>query len=108
MGILAIQYQSAHDSPLLVALNREEITSRLAQPPRIQSGRPRVVCGIDRKSGGTWAGVNQHGLFVAVINCPKRSVPLDPRSRGLLCKELLASKNAEEALDKAYRELLSG
>ena len=108
MGILAIQYQSAHDSPLLVALNREEIISRPSQPPRIQSGRPRVVCGIDRKSGGTWAGVNQHGLFVTVVNCPKRTATLDPRSRGLLCRELLASKDAEEALDKAYRELSSG
>lgn len=108
MGIIAIQYQTANDSPLLVALNREERTSRPSQVPRIQSGRPRVVCGIDRKAGGTWAGVNQHGLFVAVINCPKRGVPFDPRSRGLLCKELLASKNAEEALDKAFREISSG
>ena len=108
MGIIAIQYQTASDSPLLVAFNREERISRPSQPPRIQSGRPRVVCGIDRKSGGTWAGVNQHGLFVAVVNCPKRNVAYDPRSRGLLCKELLGSKNAEEALDKAFRELSTG
>ena len=108
MGILAIQYHSANDSPLLVACNREEVISRPSQPPRIQSGRPRVVCGIDRKAGGTWAGVNQHGLFVAVVNRPKRAIPFDPRSRGLLCRELLASKNAEEALDKAFQELSSG
>lgn len=108
MGIIAIQYQTANDSPLLVAFNREERISRPSQPPRIQSGRPRVVCGIDRKAGGTWAGVNQHGLFVAVVNCPKRSIPFDPRSRGLLCRELLASKNAEEALDKAFKEISTG
>lgn len=105
MGILALQYQSASDSPILLALNRDEQLSRPSQPPRIQSGRPRVVCGIDRKSGGTWAGVNQHGLFVAVLNCPKRNVPLDARSRGLLCKELLASRTAEEAIEKAVQEL---
>lgn len=108
MGILAIQYQNASDSPLLVAFNREERSSRLSFPPRIQSGRPRVVCGIDRKAGGTWAGVNQHGLFAAVINCPKRIVPYDPRSRGLLCKELLSCKTAEEAIERAYRELSTG
>lgn len=108
MGILAIQYQTASDSPILLALNREERLNRPSQAPRIQSGRPRVVCGIDRKAGGTWAGVNQHGLFAAVINCPKRNVPAEPRSRGLLCRELLACKTAEEALEKAYGELQTG
>ncbi len=86
MGVIAIQYQTASDSPLLAAFNREEKISRQCQGPRIQSGRPRVVCGIDRNTGGTWAGVNQHGLFIAVVNCPKRHIPYDPRSRGLLCK----------------------
>jgi len=108
MGILAIQYKSVDDSPILIALNREEKFSRSFQPPRIQSGRPRVVCGIDRKSGGTWAGVNQHGMFVCVINSPKRVVSYDLRSRGLLCKELLSSATAEEALDLAVRELETG
>ena len=108
MGILAIQYQTVSDSPILLAVNREERFNRQSQAPRIQSGRPRVVCGIDRKAGGTWAGVNQHGLFVSVINCPKRHVPPEPRSRGILCRELLSCKTAEEALDKAYGELISG
>ncbi len=108
MGIIAIQYHTASDSPLLIACNREEQLDRESQMPRIQSGRPRVVCGIDKKTGGTWAGVNQHGLFIAVVNCPKRNPPFDPRSRGVLCKELLASKNAEEALEKAYQELSTG
>ncbi|HBT77552.1 MAG TPA: hypothetical protein DEB39_11675 [Planctomycetaceae bacterium] len=108
MGILAIQYKTAEDSPVLIAFNREERLTRPSQAPRIQSGRPRVVCGIDRKAGGTWAGVNQHGMFAAVLNCSKRSVPYDPRSRGLLCKELLACRTAEEALDRAVRELSTG
>lgn len=108
MGILAIEYQSIKDSPLLIAVNREEYYNRPFQGPRIQSGRPRVVCGIDRKSSGTWAGVNQHGLFVGVINSPKRTVIADPRSRGLLCKELLACRTANEAIERAVRELETG
>lgn len=108
MGILAIQYRTVDDAPILIALNREEEYSRQFQPPRIQSGRPRVVCGLDRKSGGTWAGVNQHGMFVAALNAPKRAIPFDPRSRGLLCKELLACANAEEAMERAVRELETG
>ena len=108
MGILALQYQTLVDAPILIAFNREEQYGRQFTPPKIQSGRPRVVCGLDRKPGGTWAGVNQHGMFVAAINAYKRCVPYDPRSRGLLCKELLACANAEEALDHAERELSTG
>jgi uncharacterized protein with NRDE domain len=107
MGILAIQYRMLEDAPILVAFNREEQIARQFSAPRIQSGRPRVVCGIDRKTGGTWAGVNQHGMFVAAINAPKRRMPFEPRSRGLLCKELLACHTAAEAVEYAERELLT-
>ena len=108
MGIVAVHYKKLSDAPLLVALNREEDPARESLPPKIQSGRPRSVCGVDLQSGGTWAGVNQHGLFVAVVNCPKKVLPAEPRSRGLLCRELLGCQNAEEALDMAQRELLTG
>jgi uncharacterized protein with NRDE domain len=108
MGILAIQYKVAEDSPILVAMNREEQLNRPSQAPRIQSGRPRVVCGIDRKAGGTWAGVNQHGMFACALNRPKRNIPFDPRSRGLLCKELLSCRTATEAVERAMGELSTG
>jgi len=108
MCLLAIQYQSARDAPILVAENREEFLDRPTQPPRIQSGRPRVMCGIDRKAGGTWFGVNQHGLFAAVANRPKALVPAEPRSRGLLCRELLNFDSAVRAADHAARELATG
>jgi uncharacterized protein with NRDE domain len=108
MCLLAIQYQVADDAPILVAQNREELFERPTQGPRIQSGRPRVVCGIDRKAGGTWFGVNQHGLFAAAANRPKTIVPGEPRSRGLLCRELLSQRTAKEAAQHAARELRTG
>ena len=108
MCVLAIQYKIARDSPVLVAHNREESYDRPTQVPRIQSGRPRLVCGVDLRAGGTWFGVNQHGLFVAVCNRPKKVVPSDPRSRGLLCRELLGSANAKEAVETATKELATG
>ncbi len=108
MCILAIQYQSVLHAPILLAANREEEYDRPSQAPKIQSGKPRVICGIDRRAGGTWFGVNQHGLVVTVANRPKVSTPIDPRSRGLLCRELLESKTAREAVDYATKELARG
>ena len=108
MGIVAVYFKKLTDAPLLMALNREEDPTRGSLTPKIQSGRPRSVCGVDQLHGGTWAGVNQYGLFVAVVNSQKKILPADPRSRGLLCRELLGCHNAEEALDMAHRELLTG
>ena len=48
------------------------------------------------------------GLFVAVANRPKKMVPAEPRSRGLLCRELLNHKTAKEAADHAAQELTGG
>lgn len=108
MCVLAILYQTAHDAPILLASNREEFYDRASQAPRIQSGKPRIVCGTDRKAGGTWLGINQYGLLIAVTNRPRSSPPPDARSRGLLCRELLACRGAREAVDCAQRELSTG
>jgi hypothetical protein len=106
--MLAILYRVAKNTPILVAANREELFARPTQYPKIQSGTPRVVCGIDRLAGGTWLGVNQFGLFVTVLNRAKGGVPLEARSRGLLCRDLLDARTAREAVELARKELDSG
>ena len=108
MCLLAIQYRLVPESPILVAANREEFYDRTAQNPTIQSGKPRVLSGIDQQSGGTWLGVNQHGLFVAACNRTKMFPPAAPRSRGLLCRDLLRTGSARQAVDMAAEELSTG
>jgi len=108
MCVLALLYRVARNTPILVAANREERLDRPTQYPKIQSGHPRVVCGVDREAGGTWLGVNQHGLVVAVCNRPKAGLPLEPRSRGLLCRELLNLRSARDAAQRAASELSTG
>ena len=102
MCMLAILYRVARNTPILVAANREEFFARPTQYPKIQSGTPRVVCGTDRQAGGTWLGVNQYGLLVAVTNRPKsRRCRWRRRSRGLLCRDLLDLRTAREAAEHA-------
>jgi hypothetical protein len=105
MCVLAIQYQLVPESPILVAANREEYYDRPTQLPSIQSGKPRVLSGIDQQGGGTWLGVNQHGLFVAACNRMKLIPPLAPRSRGALCRDLLRCTSARQAVNVAMEEL---
>ena len=108
MCLLAIQYRLVPEAPILIAANREEFYDRGSDPPSIQSGKPRILCGLDQQAGGTWLGVNQHGLMVAACNRPKLAVPPAPRSRGLLCRDLLRAGSARQAMNQALEELSGG
>jgi hypothetical protein len=108
MCIMAILYRSARNAHILLASNREELSTRPTQHPKIQSGTPRVICGTDLVANGTWLGVNQFGLFAAVSNRRKLQVPSQPRSRGLLCRDLLQFRQAKDAAEHAAKELATG
>ena len=108
MCLLAILYRAIKGSPILVAANREEFYDRPSSPPSIQSGKPRILCGQDQQAGGTWLGVNQHGMFVGAANRRRIVPPLVFRSRGLLCRDLLRTGSARQAVDLAMEELSGG
>ncbi|MDX1946696.1 MAG: NRDE family protein [Pirellulaceae bacterium] len=105
MCLLAVQYKSVPEAPILVAANREEAYDRPSLVPSIQPGKPRVMSGVDAKAGGTWLGVNQNGLFVGAANRPKLHLPPTLKSRGLLCRDLLRAQSARQAVDIAMEEL---
>jgi hypothetical protein len=63
---------------------------------------------MDLQAGGTWFGVNQHGLVVAVANRPKSTPVPAPRSRGVLCRDSLRAGSARKAVDMALDELTTG
>jgi hypothetical protein len=108
MCILVISYGALADAPVLFAANREERFDRAALPPHLQPGRPQVLCGIDREAGGTWLGVNEHGLLVAVTNRPREAAPARPPSRGQLCRDLLDCRSAAAAAGRALEALGTG
>lgn len=108
MCLLAVLYRLVPESPILVAANREEYFDRPSLPPSIQSGKPRVLCGLDQRAGGTWLGVNQHGMFVGLSNRRVQGAdPLGARSRGLLAREVLRCNSARKGVDKAMEELMT-
>lgn len=98
--------------PVLLAANRDEMAERPWAPPaRHWSDRSEVVAGQDLLSGGSWLGVNDHGVVAAILN---RYGSLGPapgkRSRGELVLEALDHADAREAAEalaaiesRAYR-----
>jgi hypothetical protein len=98
--------------PLLIAANRDERGDRPWRAPgRHWPDRPEVVAGLDEFAGGSWLGINDHGVVAGILN---RHGSLGPeagkRSRGELVLEALdhadamAAADALTALDgRAYR-----
>jgi hypothetical protein len=112
MCMLAVFFRTIDDCPVLVAANREEYYDRQGTEPQLWDGEPSFVAGRDPRAGGTWLGVNQHGVLIAITNRPKLRQPPQPRSRGLLCRDLLSSRTAraahERALDEMDRDVYAG
>ena len=108
MCLLLIAWRTVPDAPLALAANREEAYVRGGTAPQLVPGQIRFVAGIDPVHGGTWLGINRHGLVVAVTNAQKSEKPASPRSRGLLVRDLLACSETEEAVTRAVMELRTG
>lgn len=101
MCTLVVLRRPDHAWPLLVAGNRDEMRARPWLPPaRHWPDRADVVAGRDRVAGGSWFGVNDHGVIAAVMN---RVGTLGPeegkRSRGELVLEALDHAEAFRAAE---------
>jgi uncharacterized protein with NRDE domain len=95
-----------HEWPLILGANRDEMRDRPWRPPgRHWPDRPEVIAGLDELAGGSWLGVNDHGLVAGVLN---RRGSLGPapsmRSRGELVLEALDHADALAAA-LALREI---
>jgi hypothetical protein len=89
-----------------VFFNRDELRTRThGLPPRLittESGK-KILMPLDPDAGGTWIGVNEEGLIVAVLNnYPHYQNSINgQRSRGQLVVDLLSQSNSAEACMEA-------
>lgn len=105
MCLLALFFRVVEDAAVVAGANREEYYQRGGEAPRLLPGPIRAVAGVDPVAGGTWFGVNEKGVLVAVTNRRKGDVPPQPRSRGLLVREMLACPTAAAAVEHGIRAL---
>src|SRR5262245_54870150 len=101
MCTLAAYVGVSPDIPLLVAANRDEFLDRPSVEPGLIAYAPWVFAGQDHSAGGTWFGVNEHGIVVGLLNRRQADGP-DPtrRSRGLLCLEMLQTRSPAQAAER--------
>lgn len=88
---------------LTVFFNRDEKHPRAREEaPELREDRGlRILAPRDPDSGGTWLGVNEAGLMVAILNhydaVRAETVPERGRSRGSLVLDLLESRSVGDA-----------
>ncbi len=95
-GEMATDEESAVQ--LWVGANRDEALDRPSKPPSIRrEDGVRILAPTDERAGGTWLGINEHGLFVGLTN--RYASPYAParRSRGELVLRALRCASASKA-----------
>lgn len=102
---LTLAWRTFADAPVVLAATRDEALDRPSEPPTVRDRDPAVVAPRDGEAGGTWIGVAETGVTVAVTN---RWLDVDTegdRSRGLLVRDCLRARSAAAAARAVEREL---
>jgi uncharacterized protein with NRDE domain len=118
MCLVVIGFQIQGGDPVLIAANREESRRRPATSPVCcRRGSLRcLLAGADHGPDGsfpemgTWLGVNEAGLAVAVTNRRDGELAWEDqiRSRGLLAASLLGCDDVQRAQQRAQSQLALG
>lgn len=108
MCTLVVAANVVPEYPLLVVANRDEDKLRASSPPLRWEGTGDGGAGFlaprDEVAGGTWLGLNDHGVFVAITN--RFLGPRDPSriSRGLVVIDALRRGASARAI---HRDLMT-
>jgi len=101
MCTVVVLSRPVHAWPVVLVANRDERVDRAWDPPAAWWPEyPGVIAGRDRTAGGTWMGINNHGMAAAVLNRPGSLGPAaGKRSRGELPLRALAETTAAAAVE---------
>lgn len=97
MCTFILAWQVFADAPVVAAATRDEALDRPSDPPGRYGDDPRIVAPRDRDAGGTWIGVNEFGVLVAVTNRWTDADLAGDRSRGRLVADALTCDSAAAA-----------
>lgn len=110
MCTLALYFRVFEDYPLVIAANRDEHYDRPSMVPHAWQTSPVIVAGKDLWAGGTWLGVNEHGLTAAILNRRTASGAADssqsrvePQTRDAGRQKHLGTKSRSETRDTRPR-----
>lgn len=94
MCTLLIRHNPGDPYPLALLANRDELYDRPSEDWAWREGSRRYFAPRDRQAGGTWIGLNDGGVVVALTNIFPSRQDAVYRSRGALVIDMLALARA--------------
>jgi hypothetical protein len=101
MCVLILHHRLIPDYPVVVAANRDEALDRPSDPPFLWT--QGILAPRDRRAGGTWIGLNRHGVFAGITNRSRGTLDPTRASRGELVIEALTAPGARAAVQRVER-----
>lgn len=105
MCTLIFAWQVFEEAPILLAANRDEVLGRPSQPPARRDWERSTLAPKDEEADGTWLGVNDNDVIVALTNKWLDEDREGDRSRGLLVRDGLGAASAEDAIRTVEQDL---
>ncbi len=106
MCTLILLYKVLKEYPIVLAENRDAHIKSIEIPPAIVFKIPKIYAALDKKSQGTWFGLNENEVAVGLTNLYSSTEERKPSdSRGRLCLNALkkpSAKEVSEYLQEAY------
>lgn len=105
MCTLFFRHQPDDEHPLAILSNRDEAYDRPAGGWAWRGSGREYFAPIDLEAGGTWIGLNRHGLVAALTNIFPGRKDSGFRSRGALVADMLqlnAATGAPAAMEKSF------
>lgn len=90
------------ESGYLLAMNRDDLYERASRLPLVT--KPHAIF-PQENSGGTWIGVNEHGIGFALLNWSVPHTSQKQQSRGLVIPAMLAA-TSDTAAEQAFSQLM--
>jgi hypothetical protein len=103
--VLLLHHRTRPDWPVVLLANRDEWFDRPFEPPALRDEALGLVAPQDLRAGGTWLGLNRHGVVAAITNRPGEDARPGARSRGLLVRDALEASSARRARDRIAADL---
>src|SRR5882757_3139464 len=109
MCLILVVWRRHSQYPCVIAANRDEFHSRVAEPAHWWQDRPQILAGRDLVAGGTWLGITRTGRFAALTNyrSPQHR-RTDAPSRGSLVTGALESLGSTEGDLEGLQRVGSG
>ena len=109
MCTIILLYKTVPGFPMIIAANRDEFINRSALAPHLwqscrQGKTKKMFAGKDQQAGGTWLGINNHGVVAGLTNYSTGYRDLSKASRGDIVLKCLAADNPVTAKKKLFPE----